>query len=86
MFGTAICQYFCMANNARNTWPLYGFDINVKSNVSTLSRLADAGVGGPCSRIDADSFSPSYIGSAVLSVLLVLVFGTLRCIPLNFER
>lgn len=77
-----------MANNARNTQPSnsnYDFDINVKSNISTLSRLADIGGCGPQRRIGADLFPHSCIGSAVLKVLLVLVLGIVRCIALNFE-
>lgn len=41
--------------------------------------------GGPHSRIGADLFSVSFISTAVLIILLVLVFGILRCIPVNFE-
>lgn len=66
-------------------WYLYGFYINVKGNIFTLSGLADMGVGDPHGRKGSDLFPDSCIGSAVLTVLLVLVFGILRCIPLNFE-
>lgn len=66
-------------------WYLYGFYINVKGNIFTLSGLADMGVGDPRGRKGSDLFLDSCIGSAALTVLLVLVFGILRCISLNFE-